>query len=613
MAIQMRRGQHKDFNPDKLLPGEWAVSLDARSIYMCIAAGDVLRIATYNAFEEDLAEIEEILAECRSVEEAVKRIQAQIGQEVEVIAETVKTAQNAADSASQNAIEAANSAEEARLYADTAGQKANKAKASADAANESRLEAQSYSQSANESAQGALDSANTASEKAADASSMVSNAAGFADNAEASSINASNSALVAESYAHGGTGIREGEDTDNALFYKEQARSEAEKAKGEVISAKGEADRAKAEADRASNIAGIGIATTEKAGIVKPDGTTILVDEDGTLRSQGGGDGTTNYDELENRPSINGKVLTGDKTLEELGIQPKGNYLTEVPKEYVTMDELSKKGYMTEETDPTVSEWAKQPIKPEYSKEEIGLGNVPNVATNDQTPTFTQADTRANISSGEKLSVLFGKVKKWFADLKAVAFSGSYNDLSDKPEIPTKTSQLTNDSGFKTKDTTYSTMTGATASAAGKTGLVPAPAKGNQGKFLRGDGTWQNVTATVPLTTSLAVTEEGVVGLDGTVGKVLNDKIDALNNSFSQTLPSIVALDVNVTLVNSIATVTNKNFKSTSKVFVTRKGSVRAGNGLWAAQAYDGYAIISCSAENANGTVSAYILIINDI
>ena len=180
-----------------------------------------------------------------------------------------------------------------------------------------------------------------------------------------------------------------------------------------------------------------------------------------------------------------------------------------------------------------------------------------------------------------------------------------------KTEIPTKTSQLTNDSGFKTKDTTYSTMTGATASAAGKTGLVPAPAKGNQGKFLRGDGTWQNVTATVPLTTSLAVTEEGVVGLDGTVGKVLNDKIDALNNSFSQNSRT-VALEVNVELKNSVGTVINENIKSTSKIFITRKHTSRVGNGLWAACAYDGYAAISCSAENANGTLPAYILIIND-
>lgn len=40
-------------------------------------------------------------------------------------------------------------------------------------------------------------------------------------------------------------------------------------------------------------------------------------------------------------------------------------------------------------------------------------------------------------------------------------------------------------------DTKYSVFTGATASAAGSTGLVPAPAAGNNGKFLRGDGTWQ--------------------------------------------------------------------------------------------------------------------------
>ena len=38
-------------------------------------------------------------------------------------------------------------------------------------------------------------------------------------------------------------------------------------------------------------------------------------------------------------------------------------------------------------------------------------------------------------------------------------------------------------------------MTAATASAAGKEGLVPAPAAGAQGKFLRGDGTWQAVAA----------------------------------------------------------------------------------------------------------------------
>ena len=59
----------------------------------------------------------------------------------------------------------------------------------------------------------------------------------------------------------------------------------------------------------------------------------------------------------------------------------------------------------------------------------------------------------------------------------------------------------TNQSGNTTialtdNNTTYSNMTAATTSAAGKAGLVPAPAAGAQTKFLRGDGTWQVPTNT---------------------------------------------------------------------------------------------------------------------
>ena len=48
------------------------------------------------------------------------------------------------------------------------------------------------------------------------------------------------------------------------------------------------------------------------------------------------------YNDITNHPSINNVELTGNKTLEELGIQPKGNYLTEVPEEYVNNTELAK-------------------------------------------------------------------------------------------------------------------------------------------------------------------------------------------------------------------------------------------------------------------------------
>lgn len=44
-------------------------------------------------------------------------------------------------------------------------------------------------------------------------------------------------------------------------------------------------------------------------------------------------------------------------------------------------------------------------------------------------------------------------------------------------------------------DTTYSDFTGATSSTAGAHGLVPAPAAGDEGKVLHGDGTWKDTTA----------------------------------------------------------------------------------------------------------------------
>lgn len=55
-------------------------------------------------------------------------------------------------------------------------------------------------------------------------------------------------------------------------------------------------------------------------------------------------------------------------------------------------------------------------------------GDASNVTTE-----FTTATTRSNLTTKEKLSISLGKIFKWFSDLKAVAFSGSYNDLNDKP------------------------------------------------------------------------------------------------------------------------------------------------------------------------------------
>ena len=50
---------------------------------------------------------------------------------------------------------------------------------------------------------------------------------------------------------------------------------------------------------------------------------------------------------------------------------------------------------------------------------QVGLDKVPNVATNDQTPTYVEASTLATLTSGEKISVAFGKIKKAITDFIA--------------------------------------------------------------------------------------------------------------------------------------------------------------------------------------------------
>ena len=86
---------------------------------------------------------------------------------------------------------------------------------------------------------------------------------------------------------------------------------------------------------------------------------------------------------------------------------------------------LAVKGYLNETVRPFVntmetntSAHAANTSNPHsVTKSQVGLGNVPNVATNDQAPTYTAAISLTALSSGEKLSVAFGKLKKAVADL----------------------------------------------------------------------------------------------------------------------------------------------------------------------------------------------------
>lgn len=64
-----------------------------------------------------------------------------------------------------------------------------------------------------------------------------------------------------------------------------------------------------------------------------------------------------------------------------------------------------------------------------------GPQGPPGEVNEDTAIPFTQAQQRANIVSGESFKTILGKIAKFFADLKTVAFTGSYNDLLSKPTL----------------------------------------------------------------------------------------------------------------------------------------------------------------------------------
>ena len=66
-----------------------------------------------------------------------------------------------------------------------------------------------------------------------------------------------------------------------------------------------------------------------------------------------------------------------------------------------------------------------------------------------------------------------------------------YGDLTSKPQI-NGVQLVGNKTAANLGLATDAAMTGASSGSAGAKGLVPAPAAGDQGKFLRGDGTWQS-------------------------------------------------------------------------------------------------------------------------
>lgn len=135
----------------------------------------------------------------------------------------------------------------------------------------------------------------------------------------------------------------------------------------------------------------------------------------------------------------------------------------------------------------------------------------------DVTSDIQSATIRTNLTTGEKLAVSLGKIKKFFSDLKTVAFTGSYADLTEKPTSMTANggnadtvnnhtvdTDVPEDAKFT--DTVYDTFVKSGTEA--KAGLVPSPpTTAGTTRYLREDGTW-----TVP---SSSIPDDTVTGIKG--------------------------------------------------------------------------------------------------
>ena len=98
-------------------------------------------------------------------------------------------------------------------------------------------------------------------------------------------------------------------------------------------------------------------------------------------------------------------------------------------------------------------------------------------------------DIDVDLSDYAKKEELHDHDNKLILDETTASFTIEYKEILDNLDIKI-----------------YTDFTGATSNANGKNGLVPAPSKGDQNKFLRGDGTWVSIDITPPTPSGDAIT-----------------------------------------------------------------------------------------------------------
>lgn len=139
-------------------------------------------------------------------------------------------------------------------------------------------------------------------------------------------------------------------------------------------------------------------------------------------------------------------------------------------------------------------------------------------------------------------------------------------------------------------NTTYTNMGAASASAAGKAGLVPAPAAGAQAKYLRGDGTWQ----TPPNTTysNMGGATSSAAGSAGLVpAPAAGKQASFLRGDGTWVVPTNTTYGLASTTANGLL----KQLNGSTSSFMR-------GDGTWATPPNTTYAVAN---ESTNGLMAA--------
>lgn len=109
--------------------------------------------------------------------------------------------------------------------------------------------------------------------------------------------------------------------------------------------------------------------------------------------------------------SITGKEVPAESAMPSWSLVH--NFYIKLNNDVTMTATVDPEGYVTFETMQTAlnTHTGNKSNPHSVTKSQVGLGNVPNVATNDQTPTYSDTKTLVTLSSGEKISIAFAKIK----------------------------------------------------------------------------------------------------------------------------------------------------------------------------------------------------------